>query len=112
MFGGSPWLKLLDVSYGKLASAIWLVPQIADVSVCCGLKEDASEDQFRLVAMAISTQYNYLNTDELMLFFFNFKAGFYEKFYGQFDPQAIIRSIKTFLAERMDIIVAHERERK
>ena len=48
----------------------------------------------------------------MVLFFFNFKAGFYEKFYGQFDPQAIIRSIKTFLAERMDIIVAHERERK
>jgi len=112
VFGGSPWLKLLDVSYGKLASAIWLVPQIADVSVCCGLKEDAIEDQFRLVAMAISTQYNYLNTDELMLFFFNFKAGFYERFYSYFDPQAIIRSMKSFLHDRDKIIEVHERKMK
>ena len=53
------------------ASAIWLVPQIADVSVSCGLKEDASEVQIQLVAAAIASKFKYLKTDEVMLFLFN-----------------------------------------
>ena len=45
-----------------------------------------------------------------MLFFFNFKAGFYERFYSNFDPQAIIRSMKLFLQERNLVIDAYLRE--
>ena len=108
--GDSPWLGLLDATYGRFASAMWLVPQIADVSVCCGLKEDASKDQIRLVASAIASRYKLLKTDEVMLFFFNFKAGLYERFYGYFDPQTIVRSVKSFCSERELILAAHERE--
>lgn len=108
VYGDSPLLRFLDITYGMHTSAIWLVPQIADASVCCGLKEDASEDQLRLVATALASRYHYLKTDELMLFFFNFKAGFYEGFYSYFDPQVIIRSMKTFLNDRMQIILSHE----
>ena len=90
--------------------AIWLVPQIADVSVSCGLKEDASEVQIQLVAAAIASKYKYLRTDEIMLFLFNFKAGFYEQFYCYFDPQTIIRSMPTFLQERTNIIEEYDKE--
>jgi hypothetical protein len=110
ILGNSPWLGLLDATYGRFASAMWLVPQIADVSVCCGLKEDASKDQIRLVASAIASRYKLLKTDEVMLFFFNFKAGLYERFYGYFDPQTIVRSVKSFCSERELILAAHERE--
>ena len=110
IYGDSPWLRLLDVTYGRFASAIWLVPQIADISVCCGLKEDASEAQIKLVATAIASKYKYLKTDEVMLFFFNFKAGMYERFYSYFDTQAIVGSIKSFCDERDTIITVHERE--
>ena len=110
VYGDSPTLKLLDVTYGRFASAIWLVPQIADVSVCCGLKEDASEDQIKLVAAAIASKYQYLKTDELLLFFFNFKAGLYEQFFSYFDPQAIVRSVKSFCDKRNIIMIVHERE--
>ena len=109
-YGDSPWLRLLDVTYGRFASAIWLVPQIADISVCCGLKEDASEAQIKLVATAIASKYKYLKTDEVMLFLFNFKAGFYERFYSYFDPQTIIKSMSSFLQERTIIIDEHDRE--
>lgn len=109
-YGDSPWLRLLDVTYGRFASAIWLVPQIADISVCCGLKEDASEAQIKLVATAIASKYKYLKTDEVMLFLFNFKAGFYERFYSYFDPQTIIKSMSSFLQERTNIIDEHDRE--
>lgn len=110
ILGNSPWLGLLDATYGRFASAMWLVPQIADVSVCCGLKEDASKDQIRLVASAIASRYKLLKTNEVMLFFFNFKAGLYERFYGYFDPQTIVRSVKSFCSERELILAAHERE--
>lgn len=110
ILGNSPWLGLLDATYGRFASAMWLVPQIADVSVCCGLKEDASKDQIRLVASAIASRYKLLKTDEVMLFFFNFKAGLYERFYGYFNPQTIVRSVKSFCSERELILAAHERE--
>jgi hypothetical protein len=46
---------------------------------------------------------------ELMLSFFNLKAGFYERFYSYFDPQAIIRSMKLFLQDRNYVIDAYER---
>ena len=92
------------------ASVVWLVPQIADVSICCGLKEDASEAQIQLVAMAIASRYKYLKTDEIMLFFFNFKAGMYERFYSYFDPQVIVGSVKAFCDERDTIITVHERD--
>ena len=89
---------------------MWLVPQIADVSICCGLKEDASKDQIKFVASAIASNYKLLKTDEAMLFFFKFKAGLYERFYGYFDPQTIVGSIKVFWEERNQVIIANERE--
>ncbi|MBR6828200.1 MAG: hypothetical protein IKM76_08625 [Prevotella sp.] len=106
----SPTLTQIDIMYGPFASAKWLVPLIADVSLCCGLKEDASEDQLQLTATAILERYKWLKAGELMLFFFNFKAGFYERFYSYFDPQAIIRSMKLFLQERNLAIDAYERD--
>jgi hypothetical protein len=44
-----------------------------------------------------------------MLFFFNFKAGVYERFDSYFDTQTIIRSVKTFIEERALTIAVHER---
>ena len=102
----------IDIMYGAFSAAKWLVPFIADASLSCGLKVDATKEQLQFTATAIVGRYTWLKAAEMVLFFFNFKAGFYERFYGQFDPQAISRSINTFLTERMSIIVANERERK
>ena len=107
--GPSPTLAQIDIMYGPFASAKWLVPLIADVSLCCGLKEDASEDQLQLTATAILERYKWLKAGELMLFFFNFKAGFYERFYSYFDTQTIIRSFKAFLEKRALTIAVQER---
>ena len=110
IFGPSPTLAQIDIMYGPLTSAKWLVPLIADVSLSCGLKEDVSESQLQFTAVAISNRYRWLKAGEMMLFFFNFKAGFYERFYSYFDTQTIIRSFKSFLDERALAIAAHERE--
>ena len=108
-FGPSPTLTEIDIMYGLLTSAKWLIPLIADASLSCGLKEDVTGDQLQFTAMAIFSRYRWLKASEVMLFFFNFKAGFYERFYSYFDTQTIIRSIKTFIEERTLAIIAHER---
>ena len=106
----SPTLHQIDSMYGPLSAAKWLIPFIADASLSCGLKTDATKEQLQFTSAAITNRYTWLKAAEMVLFFFNFKAGFYEKFYGQFDPQAIIRSIKLFMVERDTIIIQHERE--
>lgn len=106
----SPTLHQIDSMYGPLSAAKWLIPFIADASLSCGLKIDATKEQLQFTSAAITNRYTWLKAAEMVLFFFNFKAGFYEKFYGQFDPQAIIRSIKLFMVERDTIIIQHERE--
>lgn len=98
--------------YGPLSAAKWLIPFIADASLSCGLKIDATKEQLQFTATAITGRYTWLKAAEMVLFFFNFKAGFYEKFYGQFDPQAIIRSMPSFLHERQQAIDGYERELK
>ena len=69
-----------------------------------------NEDQLQLTATAILERYKWLKVGKLMLFFFNFKAGFYERFYNYFDRQAIIRSMKLFLQERNLAIDAYLRD--
>ena len=95
--------------YGSFTSAKWLIPLIADASLSCGLKEDVTGDQLQFTAMAIFSRYRWLKASEVMLFFFNFKAGFYERFYSYFDTQTIIRSFKAFLEERALTIAVQER---
>ena len=81
-----------------------------DASLSCGLKEDVTGDQLQFTAMAIFSRYRWLKASEVMLFFFNFKDGFYERFYSYFNTQTFIRSVKTFIEERALIIAAHERK--
>ena len=105
-----PTLTEIDIMYGPFTSAKWLIPLIADASLSCGLKEDVTDNQLQFTAMAIFSRYRWLKASEVMLFFFNFKAGFYERFYSYFDTQIIIRSVKTFIEERALAIAAHERD--
>ena len=87
------------------AYLIFVTPCLA----LCDVKEDVSENQLQFTAVAISNRYRWLKAGELMLFFFNFKAGFYERFYSHFDTQTIIRSFKNCFEERALAIAAHIR---
>lgn len=100
VFGNSPTLTKLNLAYGDYSAEKWLVPQIVEVSLVLGLKEDATVEQTRFTASAIAVLYPWLRTDELMLFFFRFKAGCYEQFYSRFDPQPLLRSMRMFMTDR------------
>lgn len=108
-FGISPTLTELDMAYGPRTAEMWLVPQITDVSLSCGLKEDASEEQIATVAVGIITMYSWLKIGELLLFFFYFKCGKYLKFYSRFDTQIFMQSLRLFLDDRVVKYDAHDR---
>lgn len=111
-FGDAPTLGVLDCAYGKNSAEAWLIPQLAELSLCCGLKEDASKEQLRFVAVIIATDFHWLKTSELMLFFFRFKAGYYERFYSRFDPQAIMSSLEMFILDRARAWDIHDEEER
>ena len=109
-FGDFPTLSVIDRTYGEKKSRAWLIPQLVDLSLCCGLKEDASREQLEFTATFIATDFHWLKTSELMLFFYRFKAGCYERFYSRFDPQAILSSLRMFIQERARAYDARDEE--
>jgi len=108
-FGVSPTLTELNLAYGPRTAEQWLVPQVTDVSLNCGLKEDASEEQIATVAVGIVSLCAWLKIGELLLFFFYFKCGKYLKFYSRFDTQIFMQSLRLFLDERAAKYDAHDR---
>ena len=110
-FGDFPTLSVIDRTYGEKKSRAWLVPQLVDLSLCCGLKEDASREQLEFTAAFIATDFHWLKTSELMLFFYRFKAGCYERFFSRFDPQTVLVSLRLFVLERARAYETREEEK-
>ena len=111
-FGTSPFLVVLNYAYSETAAEQWLVPQLIDLCAYCGVREKLNERQMRQLAGVIVSEYGYLKTTELMLFFHRFKAGQYGLFYGSIDPLVIMQAIEKFCKERRTAVERHEREQE
>lgn len=109
--GDYPTLKDLKNAYGKNFAAIWLVPQIDNLTIFTGAK-NITEHQHEELARIIAAEYGYLKFTELLLFFHRFKAGRYGRFYGSVDPMIITCALCDFLKDRKAIIYQHERKQK
>lgn len=79
-FGNSPTLSQLNACYGETAAEAWLVPQLYELSEFEGLKGQADRHQLAKTAKIVSTEFYFLKTDELLLFFYRFSAGRYASF--------------------------------
>ena len=112
MFGNHPELNAIRKAYGAKAPVAWLIPQLKDLSEFCGLKDKLSEEQMLQCAHIISTEYGYLKTSELMLFFHLFKSGRYGQFYGAIDPLKITTALCKFLNDRNDYFYRLDQKRK
>lgn len=99
-FGDSPTLAMLNTCYGRRAAEAWLVPEIIDACLFCGLKEQPDTYQLEKLAGIIVVNFGYLSVDELLLFFFYFCSARYRHFYNTFDPSIIILSLRDFLRDR------------
>ena len=75
-------------------------PSLYELGDFEGLKGQADRHQLAKTAKIITTEFYYLKTDELLLFFYRFCVGRYGQFYSYFAPSVIIRSLRDFLKER------------
>ena len=111
-FGSAPTLGTLRSAYGKNMPTSWLVPQLLNLSEYCGCKGKLTDAQLEECARVIASEYFYLKTTELMLFFSRFKAGRYGRFYGNVDPMVITSALLVFRRERAEAIAKHEAEER
>lgn len=117
-FGNHPTLAELKNIYGNNTPVMWLMPQLYDLSEYCGCKDKLQGKPLEQCAGVIATEFFYLKTTELMLFFYRFKSGRYGHFYGSVDPLKITTSLRTFIEERACEIerkeqqIREERERE
>ena len=107
--GDYPTLSELCDCYGKEAASAWLVPQLADMTMFTGA-QNLKEKQQEQLADILAVEGRGLKVTELMLFFYRFKAGCYERFYSRFDPQAILSSLRMFIQERARAYDARDEE--
>lgn len=106
--GQSPTLKELERNYNRLAPVAFLNPQITDLAAYSNCRNVLDESAIEHLAMMISNEFSYLKLTELMLFFYRFKLGKYENFYGAVSPMAITKSLNEFVKERNEYLKAVE----
>lgn len=95
-----PTMALIRTTYGDNAPIMWLIAQLADLSVYSGVREKMTERQMEECARLIVENYPYLKITEMMLFFYRFKSWKYGSFYGTIDPSRIMEALSLFSAER------------
>lgn len=98
-FGNAPTLSDLSKSIDEKAATAWLIPQITDLAMYSGHK-GLDENQIESCADIIATEFGFLKTTEIMLFFYYFKSGKFGRFYGVVSPMEIIGGLRSFLRER------------
>ena len=111
-FGGAPTLGQLNATYGSQTAAMWLVPQLYNLSEYCGCKDKLEGNSLKECASVIATEFYFLSVSELMLFFHRFKSGKYGRFYGSVDPLVITTSLRDFLKERSNAYDEREKAEK
>ena len=111
-FGGAPTLGQLNTTYGSQTAAMWLVPQLYNLSEYCGCKEKLLGRPLEECASVIATEFYFLSVSELMLLFHRFKSGRYGRIYGSVDPLVITTSIRDFLKERSNAYDEREKAEK
>lgn len=111
--GNTPTIFEVRRAYSAATVDSWLDIQLADLVRFCGVK--GKEEFTRIidpVIQVISDNFGYLKLSELMLFFQQFKAGQYGRFYGSVDPMVITEALQQFLEFRADRLAVIERKRR
>lgn len=100
IFGSSPTLLEARSIYGVKIDEAFLVKHLVYLNEICGIRYKMDAPMMQATAHTIASEYFYLKFSEWQLFFYRFRLGYYEQFYGNIDPMVIIRSIRSFIKER------------
>ncbi len=111
-FGDAPSLSVLNATYGRQTAAMWLIPQLYNLSEYCGCRDKLQGNPLKECASIIASEFWFLTVTEIMLFFVRFKSGRYGRFYGSVDPFVIMTALRSFLDERAAAIERHEDEQR
>lgn len=110
--GVAPRLSGLAEAYPSDQVNTWILAHLRDLYKFSGVKEKPSFEQLIQMCEIIRLKFRFLNAAELLLFFFKFKAGDFEKFYGVIDPMVILSSLNQFVKYRNERIEYYQREEK
>lgn len=110
--GDAPTLQDVRQAYSAEISDSWLDVQLTELVRFCGVRKDAFADVVDPLIAVISDNFGFLKVSELMLFFQQFKAGKYGRFYGSIDPMVITTAIQSFLQYRAEQISIIDKDRQ
>lgn len=95
-----PTIRVLADAYDEDTYVMWMKAQFIKINEFIGTKEKLSVEQMEELALQILYEYSYLNLFEIILFCGRLRSGEYEDFYGSIDPMLVLKSLKSFCADR------------
>jgi hypothetical protein len=103
--GKANTLSQLKAAYGGTSDIQWLIPQIVYFQENMPVDKKMNSEQILALAQVISTEYYYLKTTEIMLFFSRLLGGSYKvQFFNRIDPNTIIEVLsQQFIPQRNKI---------
>ena len=104
----APSLQMIATALDRDKVVMWLADHLKSLGDFSGARRTLDNRQMTVLAEILYNEYGWINVRELMVFFYRLKLGRYAMTYGSFDPGVVMRSIRTFLGERMAAI--HEVE--
>ena len=109
----SPFLVVIEKTYGENSAVQWLMMQLSAFNEYCGKKEKMDDWQIENLARNIVNRYGWLKASEILLFLNRYKNGELGPMYGTVDPQDfMVVFIERFLPWRGMMIDKYEREAK
>ena len=110
--GDAPTLWEVRTLYSPAAADSWLDIQLSDLVAFCGVKKETFAQIVEPLIAVLADNFGFLKLSEWMLFFQQFKAGRYGRFYGSVDPMIITGAVQAFLSFRAGRLASIERQRQ
>lgn len=114
--GDAPTINALKSAYNEKQVRVWVLAQLENLNQYAGTRNKMEPAQMTMLAEVILTEYGYFKASELLLFFFQFKAGRFGELYGSVDPVRVSSALVEFASYRRDMIARvlaeQEEERK
>lgn len=98
--GDAPTIGLLKATYTEKQVQAWIMAQLVNLNSFSGSKNKMEPQQMLMLSDIILTDYHYLKASELLLFFYQFKAGKFGELYGSVDPLRVSNALIEFAAYR------------
>jgi len=90
-------------AYGGAVLETWLDVQLSDLAAFARIGREEADESIPLLVPVIADNFGDLKVTEMMLFFQQFKAGRYGRFYGRFEPLTLTAGLQEFRKWRAEL---------